>query len=303
MQIKRKISESVKNITRPGYSCYKKLVYEAFLRRLSIKKNKLLILATITKAGTHYMRFLLANYLKLLGNTSEGPVGPFDIDDMFPNGWHVAYFGKRPYKKPTLLLNLLGLHDMPRSHVDYQESYWKHSRVLHLYRNPLDFAVFVYIFKYQYYKDLVGTIRGPVEVLEKHFEDYTKMYLSYCTAAKESKNTSLLSICYEDIARHPQVCLGTIIRWLGFEPDPSKVDLAIQYSSEHVTSLIGAGERWQRDETVPANPGVIEEFINKCVSEGSIGRWKEYFTNSDFRGVQERLTNYGINLYDFILEP
>ncbi|MCK5706701.1 MAG: sulfotransferase domain-containing protein [Candidatus Aureabacteria bacterium] len=303
MQINRKKQKSAKTIMRPVFDLYRKLRYESFLWRLGVKKEELLILATITKTGTHYMRFLFANYLKQLDNSSNNPAGPFDIDDMFPNGWHLAYLGGRPYKKPTPLLNLLGLHDMPRSHIDYQEAYWKNSRVLHLYRNPLDYAVFLYIFKYQYYKDLAGTVSGPVEVLNKHFEDYIKMYLSYCVAAKANSNTKLLSISYEDLSRQPQVCLRTIIRWLGFEPDPYKVDLAVQYSSEQVTSLIGAGERWQRDNTVPANPSVIEEFINTCINEGSIGQWKKYFNSSDVRLVQDKLNRFGVDLYDFVLEP
>ena len=47
-----------------GFLIFK--VYDDKLLTLNIKKQKILILATITKTGTHYVRFLLAYYLKML---------------------------------------------------------------------------------------------------------------------------------------------------------------------------------------------------------------------------------------------
>ena len=271
------------------------------LRRLGISKRQLLILATITKTGTHYMRFLFANYLKLLGGSSDGPVTSQEMDAMFPNGWHRAYLRPHDYTKPTPLLGQFNLHDFPRSHINYQWPYWDGSRVLHIYRNPLDFAVSYYIFRYEYHPDLAGTVSGPVEVMDMHLDEFAAMYLSYRQASTDT-NARVLSLCYEDIVRYPEVCFGTVLRWLGIEPQPSLVSTAVEYSSTHTTALIGAGEIWQRNGTPPADPAKIAAFTDKFVKEGSVGQWREYFDESDVRRVREKLNKAGINLQEFVLD-
>ena len=62
---------------------YKKIKYNLVLKRLKIKKEDLLILATITKTGTHYLRFLFANYLKQLDSGSNKPVGSMKMRGLF----------------------------------------------------------------------------------------------------------------------------------------------------------------------------------------------------------------------------
>ena len=295
------IPRPFKAVMRPSYRYVQNLRYEMFLRRIGTSKKEILILATITKSGTHYMRFLIANYIKHLRNGQDNPVAAREIDALFPNGWHHAYLSERSYKPPTSLLRLIGLHDIPRSHIPFQRPFWNNSRVLHIYRNPLDYAVSLYMYKYEYYAHLSGTMSGPVEVLDEHLDDYVEMYLSFRKTEKEGK-TSLLSITYEDLIRYPEVSLGTILRWLGFEPVPAVVDKAVQFSSEHLTALVGAGEIWQRNGTVPVNSKLISDFTNKLIEKGSIGSWKDYFDKPDIRRVEKRLDRFGIKLYDFILD-
>jgi hypothetical protein len=297
---RRILPKPVKSMVRPWYVRSSDFKYRMYLRRLGISKGQLLILATITKTGTHYMRFLFANYLKLLGGSSDGPVTSQEMDTMFPNGWHRAYVGPHEYNKPTPLLGLLNLHDFPRSHIEYQRQYWGGSRVLHLYRNPLDFAVSYYMYRYEYHPDLAGTVSGPVEVMERHLDEFAGMYLSYQQASRET-NSRVLSICYEDLVLYPEVCFSTTLRWLGMEPQPSLINTAVQYASTHTTALIGAGEIWQRNETPPADPVKIAAFTDKLAKEGSVGQWREYFDGPDVRRVEERLKSFGIDLQEFIL--
>ena len=298
---RRFIPRPLKTAMRPSYRYVQNLRYEIFLRRIGSSKREILILATITKSGTHYMRFLIANYIKHLRNRQDDPVAAREIDVLFPNGWHHAYLGGHSYKSPTPLLRLIGLHDIPRSHIPFQRLLWNNSRVLHVYRNPLDYAVSLYMYKYEYYEHLSGTMSGPVEVLDAHLDEYVEMYLSFRKTEKKD-NTSLLSIAYEDLIRYPEVSLATVLRWLGFEPVPAVVDKAVQFSSEHLTALVGAGEIWQRNGTVPVNPKLISDFTNKLIEKGSVGSWKDYFEKPDIRRIEKRLDGFGINLYDFILD-
>ena len=288
-------------VGRPVYSRLQALRYEMFLRKLGVEKKQILVLATITKSGTHFMRFLIANYIKHLGNEQDRPVTAREIDALFPNGWHHAYLGERNYKTPTPLLNMIGLHDIPRSHIPFQRPFWKGSRVLHLYRNPLDYAVSLYMYKYEYYEHLSGTMDGPVQVLDEHLDSFVEMYLSFREAAREG-DASLLSMSYEDVVRYPRVALGTTLRWLGWEPVPSVVEKAVEFSSLHLTALVGAGEIWQRNGTPAVDEGLISEFTDMLVRNGSIGKWRDYFGKSDVQRVEKRLNACGVNLYEFVLD-
>ena len=298
--LSRVIPSPIKDVLRPCYRSYQYLKYGSYLRQLRIDKKQLLILATITKTGTHYLRFLLANYVKLLNDPADPPVRSKEIDVFFPNAWHKAYRGPNIYQKPTRLLGLIGLHDVPRSHIEYQHPYWDESRVIHLYRNPLDYAVALYIYKYEYDEKLTGTIARPVEVLERHLGEFVSMYLSYRDAAR-SGNATLLRISYEDLVRYPQLCLGTILRWIGVEPSIPVVEAASEYASQETTALIGAGEAWQRDGTLPANDQV-NDFTAKFARAGSVGEWKEFFSPSDVDRIGARLSSTGIDLDEFTLE-
>jgi hypothetical protein len=246
------------------------------------------------------MRFLIANYIKQLANPGVEAVTGDEIDQMLPNGWHTSYLGVRPFKQPSPLLSRIGLHDIPRSHMPYKAIQWNNTRVLHTYRNPMDFAVFLYIYKYEYYEHFVGKFSGPVEVLEKHLNGYIAEYVSFKNATRASSN-NILSYSYEDLVRYPEVCLGTALRWIGVDPNPETVRVAIKNSSEQNSSVIGAGEVWQRNQTPAANPEMIKDFTAKCLKYGSIGLWREYFSAADVEKLQKVFRGHGLDLYDFTL--
>ena len=51
--------------------CIKSLIYDAYLIRKNVKRNDILILATLTKSGTHFLRLLLSNYFALTLNPKQ----------------------------------------------------------------------------------------------------------------------------------------------------------------------------------------------------------------------------------------
>lgn len=290
---------SLKNKLRPYRSRAQRLQYSNRLRRLGLSRDEILILATITKTGTHLTRFMIANYAKLLADAGAKPVEPTEIDSLLPNGWHHAYLPPYEYKKPTTLLAALNLHDVPRSHISYQDGFWAGSRVLHLYRNPLDFAVALYFFKYEYDSQLVGTMAGPAEVLDIHLDEFMASYNSFRHAAR--KGARLLSFSYEDLLMAPDACLNTVIRWLGLEPKQDLVQIAVRYSFRIKAALIGAGEAWQRDGRRPANPR-IDQMVEQFWREGSVGQWRAYFSADQVRSVRDRLEREEIDLDTFVLD-
>src|SRR5919108_133868 len=74
--------------------------YDANLRRRGISRSDLLVLATVTKAGTHYARFALANYARLATDRRAPAVQGGEINALLPNAWHKAYLRNERYGAP-----------------------------------------------------------------------------------------------------------------------------------------------------------------------------------------------------------
>ena len=268
------------------------LRYLRFLRQHEIRKERLLIFGTITRSGLNYGKFMIANYLKLLAGTSDGPVGPSEMVSMFPNiQWHTRYVKPRAFLTPTPDLKLLGIDDVTHIHSSYRTPYFDGSKVLHLYRNPLDYAVSQFFFYYKARADRAEIVSSPVEVLERELDEYVTFYRSYQEAAKSGK-ANVLRISYENLITNPEACLDIILGWLGVEASPSLVRTAVQYSGRDTIKQLD--DRWAHE--------TAENFTGRHINNGSIGQWKEHFDASDFRRVKSRLSDVGIKLDDFILE-
>ena len=268
------------------------LRYQRFLRQKGIRKERLLIFGTVTRSGLNYGKFMIANYLKLLTGTAEGPVGPAELVAMFPNiQWYLRYVKPRTFLEPTPDLRALGIDDVTHIHSSYWSPYFDGSKVLHLYRNPLDFAVSCFFFYYDNRVDRAGMMSSPVEVLEKHLAEYVEVYQSYQQAARSGK-ANMLRISYENLITNPEVCLDIILGWLGVEASASLVRTAVEYSSRDTVKLLD--DRWPHEQ--------LPNFKGRHINDGSIGQWKTYFDSSDVRRVKARLSDAGINLDDFVLE-
>ena len=292
-QLGRGLPRPIKEALRPIYNRTRYMRYEWNLRRLGSSKDRLLIIGTIPKSGLHYMRFLLGNYLRLLGGVADGPGSPNELKAMFPNRWQEAYTSWPPeYRQPTPLLKLVGIDDFPMQHGPYQSPHWDSSRVLHLYRNPLDYAVSWYFYNFHYRTNRSQLVSGPDEVLDQNLDHYAGIYLSYREQALAGK-TNLLRVSYEDLVSFPEERFAMILHWLNLETEPSLIERATEYSSRNTIKQFE-----ERDGTFDDT----EDFTGKFVRDGSIGQWKEYFNDSAVERVQDRLSLYGIDLDEFTLE-
>ena len=267
------------------------LRYQRFLRSVGTDIRRFLVIGTIPKSGLHYMLFLLANYVRLLDGSANGPVKGTEMDAMFPNSSCYQTLDITSHHDQTSSLKLIGLDDLVGTSSVYW-NYWDRSRVVHLYRNPLDFAVSRF-FDYESRKSTIGTYPGPVETLEGDLDSYVKSYLSYREAAGAG-DTNVLRISYEDLVSYPLPCFRIILRWLGVDPDPSLTETAVRYSSrETLRRLEDAGH------PVETTPDFVGKFF---VRDGGIGQWKQHFEISDVQRVRQRLSLSGIKLEDFVLE-
>ena len=158
--------------------------YKSRLISLKINRNKLVILATLPRSGTHYMQRLLANALVLNANIileKEKYTSPVDIkttSQIFPNNWHASYFNyhgypfnecrKLTFYSPHKLVKQFGYDDFTRSHSIYQKQLFKGSKIIHLRRNPLDYFVSLYFYKYKKRNRDTDIIKSPMDVFYKY---------------------------------------------------------------------------------------------------------------------------------------
>tara|TARA_X000001036_G_C20688060_1_gene808421 strand:+ start:3182 stop:4024 length:843 start_codon:yes stop_codon:yes gene_type:complete len=274
----------------------KKLIYRTFLLSKGIKKSDIIILATISKTGTHYIRFILSYYLSLCKQEKACANDLSIVDRIFPNSWHVHYFFRR---KPIYseYLSLIGFKDMPRSHFAYQKSF-SGSKVIHTYRNPLDYFTILWATKFRFSIQSREKYLHPFDLVEDYLDDFCDQYLSM----KQDNGNDIFRISFESLIKNPFVILKQILIWLGHVPNDKNLMNAVNTSNSILTAKVGASEKWQRDGSVACNEKEYDSFLNKLDELNSVGIWKDYFSNKEIKLIDSMLKERGISLYEFTLE-
>ncbi len=280
---------NLKGILRGGYYNY---LYFKKLNKLNINRNQIIILATIAKSGTHYFKFLLSNYINLMSDRDAKPMTPNEVNNFFPNIWHKCYSSnsqsiQSPSKKP---MKFIGYFDMPRTHVAY-DSRMNGSKILHLYRNPLDYCVSMYFYKYVNNPKFKNKLKSPYEVFEKEFEKYIFPYISY-RKQSFSKNNYILRISYEDFIIKTEIIFKIILNWLGVEVDIELLEKAI-FSSSKATL-----KRMEKKEPIHTNR---KNLKGSFLRSGKIGEWKNYFSDEQLNNIKKKLLEFNISLDEFII--
>lgn len=243
-----------------------------------IKKQEILILATITKSGTHYVRFLLAYYIKMLDLKKSGKnytleKDDFIVDNYFPNSWHTAYTFIKPRKIPTKYLKLIGLHDIPRSHMKLRKFAWKKIKVLHTYRDLKDQAMVSWNTKYQCNQKLLKEHNDFKSVSKESLKDNLEQLKSFSNI--EKTNINHLRINFTQIFNNPSNTLALILHWLGEEPDMELCRLAAQLAQKTPSIIVGGGEKWHREKQDEIDYEILDRFIFENINTGAIGVGKE----------------------------
>jgi hypothetical protein len=308
MNINRLVHHAGKSI--PGYPIVQGLMnkvvnhlyYQKKLSGVRLVESDMLILGTVARSGTHYMLLLLANYISHSIGDKNG-YSPTEMNEIFPNNWHIAYlnyhnipFGpycSEPIITPDERISALGIKEVTRSHAIFQQEFWKNTKVLHLYRNPLDYSVSLFNYKHKKRPDLPNRLGSPSEVLELKFENYVSMYHSYVNATKAGKYR-IFRMSYEELIMHPAFYLDAVLRWLGLEPVPHVVHQAVESSSINRTK-----DHEAKGAVInPTAHGLKGSFI----SSGLIGQWRRYYSKEDFSYWEKRFRAEGIELTSFTLE-
>ena len=250
------------------------ILFELRLLSVGRRKNDLLILATITKTGTHYIRFLVAYYIRMKTLKNKGKnyfINPDDfiVDEYYKNSWHTSYTFITKLNKSTEELSILGLWDFPRSHMQFREYSWRNARVLHTYRELKDQAFISYSMKYKCDIQLQDKYTGFEQLYEHTFKENHMQYKSF--ADRRYNRSNCLRIDFRQIQKYPSHTLALIIQWLGYEPDMELCNLSAKLCQSTPSILVGGGEKWHRIRQKNINYDELNSFIETNRKNGAIG--------------------------------
>jgi hypothetical protein len=271
-------------------------------RPLLIKhQTNSIVLRSIEKSGTNYLRIMIANYLfnvvKTNNSMSYQKISYEKMhSQLFPNIRNDIFLGKQ--KHGNSFLKTLD----EREYVDFMYDHGSFldklpralmpKKMILLYRNPLDQMVSWYHYRY---KDRGVNVNHPNELLDILIRYWLVRYKEI-KRLDESMGSDSKSISYECLVTSPNNSLNDLIEFLGFEIYSELIDFAVQAASKK--NVLKEEER--KGKMIHGNPKKIER--KSFIRSGKIGDWKNYFNSYDFNKIKKILEFEGIDIEEFTLE-
>lgn len=254
------------------------------LRGHGLRPSDIGLLAGIRKSGNTYLRFLLGNYAALRDDPGRGPLSYPELTARLGEtlGWREV----TPPLSRDQGLGALGIKRFYYTHHAYTRVY-EGLKVVSVYRNPLDYLVSFYFYKYAGRPGLETAYAGPQALLfqlDHFFAEYTSFV-----------GTPALRVAYEDLYERPAQQLRRVLEFFGApEIDDALIAGAAAHSAQDV---IRAEE--ERSGPIHSPPG----FKGRFVRDGSIGQHHRYFGSAEWRQLEEIASRHGVPLHQFRFEP
>lgn len=274
---------------------------------LIIHKNSI-VLRSIPKSGTNYLRLILANYFSNLNGLKVGSKNFIEVDYdkmhfvLFPNIRNEVLTTKSQYIYPinnTLFLDKMGYSDFMYDHGCIVDKYplsffFQPKKMILLYRNPLDILISRFYF---FYKNRIGsenTYEHPRDLILQYIPQYAKVYS--WMKKYSSNNPSAILVSYEELKLFPNKTIKKLLNHLQISIYPDLIDFSIQASS---IKKVQAMEQ-KRGKAIHSTPvGIRGSFVRS----GTIGEWEVFFNDDDISNIKNILNNYQIDINEFILKP
>tara|TARA_Y100001970_G_C14180417_1_gene829523 strand:- start:137 stop:1045 length:909 start_codon:yes stop_codon:yes gene_type:complete len=259
---------------------------------ISIVRKSILI-RSIPKSGTQYLRLLISNYLLNYKNKSYKQIDYFQVhSNYFPNIRNRIFWGTAKYInndsiKSSVLENKYFDFMYDHGCVIDRFDFLKPKKMILLYRNPLDQIVSLYNYKIkQNHK-----IKHPRDLIKKTIYEYIRNYLFI---KKNINNPNAFILTYEELIDNPKNVLIKIIKFLELPLNKNILPDVIESSSI---------EKVKNTEKKYNSPIHLNKSNKKIsfISSGNVGQWKKYFDEKDLILVKKILLNNNINLEEFQL--
>jgi Sulfotransferase domain len=197
-------------------------VHDVLFRRTLIEREITIFdddtfLTSYPRSGNTWTRFLVGNFL----NPNE-PVTFLNVERLVPDMYKTADWFLRRLPRPRIL----------KSHECFDARY---RRVIYIVRDPRDVA----ISNYHWEMKLRSIPEGcPIEEFVLRWMDgtYWRRIGSWADhvnswMATRQGHESFMLMRYEDLQENPRSELAHVARFMGLNPDPKRIDQAIERSS------------------------------------------------------------------------
>lgn len=266
-----------------------------YTKAIANRERGALLLLTIPKSGTNYLRLLICNYLYARYRNAESAV-PYTTmhEEVFPNMREDLFSKGQSYVVPgdDHILNHTPYTDFLHTHSIRKFRYSTAKKIIYLYRNPLDNIISNFFFKWKHRRGEEDRFDQPREVIDIILDRYIRHYVFGKGLAQTRNN--VLCVSYESLFGQPVDTLGKLASWLEFNVDGECIEKAVRFSDKKNVKK----EEQKLGHAVHSPAG----FRGSFVRSGKIGQWKEYLDDEDVAYVELRLQEHGISLSGFIIE-
>lgn len=243
-------------------------------------------LGTIPKSGTNYFLQFIANYLLVLYENRDHPVLNREVQKIFTNNRPSIIRGHRKYKKSHPVFSKTPYADLYYGHDIVFLEYVKGMTII-LYRNPLDYLVSWYYYRYKK--------RGSNTTLEECVRDWLPRWIDRYLKIRELQHRpNVLVVAYEDLVSQPEQVFSRILGWLNIPVHRDAMVRALEFSSM---------DTLRREEIEHGPIERIKRFEGSFIRSGKIGGWKKEIDSALVASISEELRSHGIELSEFILTP
>jgi hypothetical protein len=266
------------------------LVGHVYNSHFNKDSSDIIILATIPRSGTTFLRYILTNYLRLLQSPDAAPVTYEEMHrQLFPN--RKVYRPPITYLPPSNVMDVVAYRDIYNTHKIHRSLASSHAKIVFLYRNPLDNLVSRYYYKYKYRPTQDQASHSIEEIIDLELPHFIADYSRIKHVCRRSDRA--LALAYENLTTDPFGTARELLTWLAIKVDPDLLRKAVEFSSF---------DQVRKEEERVGPIGAPKGFRGYFTRSGKIGQWKDHFDRDQLARITSRLKKGGISLDEFVLE-
>lgn len=285
--------QKIKNTTSLAYKIATNIKFFAYYR-------KAIMLRSIQKSGTNYLRLILTNYFFNINRKKE-TWKEINYDTMhftvFPNVRNHVFEAQCEYIPPQnkIKKNKGYYSDFMYDHGSDLDSmhYIKPAKLILLYRNPLDHLVSIFYYKFKNRPGQESKYEHPRDLISKRIPGYAK---KFDLMTRLNTHNADVMISYEELKLNPEETIVKLLNFLNIHVMQDLIRFSLEASS---INKVKEDEKKRGEPIHSSKHGLHGSFVRS----GAIGDWKNYFSEQDIFQIRNILTQHNIDLNQFILEP
>jgi hypothetical protein len=155
-------------------------------------------------------------------------------------------------------------------------SVYHNKRLVFVVRDPRDVVVSMYFQRTRRDENFDGSMSDYVFGSVGGFETLLCFYKSWMETLPNISESLLLK--YEEMKSSPELALSSVLTFMGFDPDPASVHVAVQASTFDQMKKKEANNEYGRTWLEAGNPDDKESFK---VRKGKVGGYRDYLSESE----------------------